>query len=511
MKNTADSLPDNIELLKKMVLGQQQKIQTLEEALRLEKCNRFGASSEKVPGQGELFNEAEDCLENAESEQTDSNAAVEQSDETAKKVRPKRKPLPANLPRVRKVYELPESELQCPCGCTLTEIGEDVSEQLDVIPAKFQVIQHARKKYACKSCEDTIKTAEKPPKILPKSNASAGTLAYVITAKYQDGLPLHRLSSIFKRFDVDLSRQTLSDWTLKTAVQCEPIIDAIQKQLTSGPVVHCDETTVQVLKEPDKTAQSKSYMWVQKGGPPDKPAVRFSYDRGRSGQVPLRLLAGYQGVLMTDGYAGYNEVAVQDGIIHLCCMAHLRRKFVDAQKSVQKKGKTQRTSKADVAISYIAKLYAIEKMHAKSNTETRYSARQDKAKPILEAFRKWLDSSLLKVLPKSALGKALSYADKYWDKATRYVEAGDWPIDNNPAENAIRPFVIGRKNWLFSNTVNGANASATLYSLVETAKLNMHEPYDYLRWLLTELPKRPDGNVSGLMPWDVDPLEIKLK
>ena len=449
MENHPDILPNDVEALKKLILGQQQQIQgqqrkilTLEEALRLERFNRFGASSEKAPGQGELFNEAEGCVDDTEEEPTDSDSATEQS--SAEKVKPKRKPLPSNLPRVRKVYELPESELQCPCGCTLTEIGEEISEQLDVIPATFQVIQHARKKYACKSCEDTIKTAEKPAKILPKSNASAGTLAYVITAKYQDGLPLHRLSNIFKRFDVDLSRQTLSDWTLKTATQCEPIIEALQKQLNAGPVVHCDETTVQVLKEPDKAAQSKSYMWVQKGGPPGKPVVRFNYDRGRSGQVPLRLLKGYQGALMTDGYTGYNAIAEQEGITHLCCMAHLRRKFVDAQKSVQKKGKAQRTSKADVAVSYIAKLYAIEKSHRDSDATTRHSARQEKSVLILKGFREWINKTLPKVLPKSKLGEALSYADKYWDKATRYIENGEWPIDNNPAENAIRPFVIGR-------------------------------------------------------------------
>jgi len=507
MKNTTNALPNDVELLKEMILGQQQRILTLEEALRLERFNRFGASSEKAPGQGELFNEAEDCSDEAESE-----SAAESSDESSAPVakdKPKRKPLPSNLPRVRKVYELPESELHCSCGCMLTDIGEEISEQLDVIPARFQVIQHVRKKYACKACEDTIKIAQKPAKILPKSNATAGTLAYVITAKYQDGLPLHRLSNIFKRFDVDLSRQTLSDWTLKAAIQCEPVIEQLQKQLNNGPVVHCDETTVQVLKEPDKAAQSKSYMWVQKGGPPGKPVVRFSYDRGRSGQVPLRLLKGYQGALMTDGYTGYNAIAEQEGVTHLCCMAHLRRKFVDAQKSAPKKGKNQRTSKADVAVNYIAKLYAIEKTHSHSDNTTRQTARQEKSAVILQEFRKWIDGSLPKVLPKSKLGEALSYAVKYWGKATRYIENGEWPIDNNPAENAIRPFVIGRKNWLFSNTVNGANASATLYSLIETAKLNMHEPYNYLRWLFTELPKLNNGDVDSLMPWNIDPLAIK--
>lgn len=504
-----ESLPDDIELLKEMLLKQQQvnahlenRVSTLEEVLRLERHRRFGASSEKAAGQGELFDEAEDIAEISEPVETDASVAP-----TARK-KPIRRPLPEDLPRIREVTELSDADKRCACGCELTEIGEEISEQLDIIPAKIQVIQHVRKKYACKSCEESIKTANVTPKILPKSNATPGTLAYIITAKYQDGLPLYRLSNILKRYEIELSRQTLSDWVLKTAEQLDPVINQLQRQLLNGSVLHCDETTVQVLKEADKSAQSKSYMWVQKGGPPEKPVVHFSYDKSRSADVPSRLLKGFQGALMTDGYTGYNDVVRNEKLVHLCCMAHVRRKFVEAQNSAPKKGQKRKTSKADMGVSFIAKLYAVEKEHAKSDAETRSRARQEKSLKVLADFKVWIEKSRLSVLPKSKLGEALGYVEKYWDKVTRYVDNGDWPIDNNTAENAIRPFVIGRKAWLFSNTVRGANASAALYSLIETAKLNDHEPYDYLKWLFTNLPSHGE-NVEALMPWSVDRETVK--
>ena len=506
-----ETLPNDVELLKEMLLKQQKvnerlesKISTLEEVLRLERHRRFGASSEKAPGQGELFDEAEEIAES----QVDGDTVEQPLAESTVKSKPTRKPLPANLPRVRQLTDLSDNEKHCECGCQLTEIGEEVSEQLDIIPAKIQVIQHVRKKYACKRCEEFIKTANVSAKLLPKSNATPGTLAYITTAKYQDGLPLYRLSGILNRYGIEISRQTLSDWVLKTAEQLDPIITQLQQQLLKGSVLHCDETTVQVLKEPDKAAQSKSYMWVQKGGPPGQPVIRFSYDKSRSGDVPARLLKGYDGALMTDGYTGYNDVVRNEKLVHLCCMAHVRRKFVEAQNSSPKKGQKRKTSKADMGVSFIAKLYAVEKEHAKSDAETRYQARQEKSTKVLADFKAWIDKSRLSVLPKSKLGEALAYADKYWTKVARYVENGDWPIDNNTAENAIRPFVIGRKAWLFSNTARGANASAALYSLIETAKLNDLEPYDYLKWLFTKLPEHGES-IEALMPWAVDRETVK--
>jgi len=537
MKIVPDTLPDDADTLKQMVLEfarhqhileiekeklntekekldaekktLKQRIHTLEEYIRLAKQQRFGASSEQSPDQIALFNEAEEAL--AE-DVRDENEMPAESDLTApasRRKKPLRKPLPAHLPRVVKIYELPAEQRQCDCGCTLSEIGEEVSEQLEMIPAQFQVIRHVRKKYACKGCEDTIKTAERPPQMLPKGNASAATLAAVITHKYQDGMPLYRQSQIFERMDIDLSRQTLSGWVLGTAQRLTTFAAHMQATLLQGTLIHMDETVVQVLHEPgkpEKAAQSQSYMWVRRGGPPGKPVVMFDYDSGRSSAVPLRLLAGYEGALMTDGYEGYNAVVRANKLTHLCCMVHLRRKFTDAQKALPPK---TRNARIDMALSYIAKLYAIERQHEESDRDTRHQARQELSKPLLEKFKAWLDKTQKEVLPKGKLGEAIHYAQKYWSKLARYIESGDWPIDNNVAENAIRPFVVGRKAWLFSNTANGAHASATLYSIIETAKANGHEPYHYLRWLFEKLPQTDESELESLMPWAVSPIMMR--
>jgi transposase len=279
-------------------------------------------------------------------------AAPTSSEPKAPSPRPIRKPLPKDLPRVRQVEELSAKELICECGCQLEEIGEDISEQLDIIPAQVQVIQHVRKKYACKNCEETIKTAPRPNTLLPKAIASTNTMAYVITSKYADGLPLYRLSEILKRYDVDLSRQTLSASVLTSAELIDPLIEHAQRQLHKGAVLHMDETRVQVLKEPGRSAQNQSYVWVQRGGPPGKPIIHFTYEPSRATSVPAQLLSGYESVLLTDGYQPYRQVAAQQPLIHLCCWAHVRRKFKEAMKA-QPKGKT---GKADTGLNYIAKL-----------------------------------------------------------------------------------------------------------------------------------------------------------
>ncbi len=407
--------------------------------------------------------------------------------------------MPTELPRVRRVLELSEEERQCACGCTLVEIGEDISEQVDIIPARVQVIQHVRKKYACKSCDDTIKVAPKAKVLLPKSIASGNTLAYVITSKYADGLPLYRLSGILARYGIELSRQTLSESVLKVADKIKRLTDHLKQQLIDSAVLFMDETRVQVLNEPGKTPESPSYMWVQRGGLPSKPIVQFHYDPGRSADTAKGLLKDFEGTLMSDGYPAYRIVAKHQGLIHLCCWAHSRRKFIDAQKA-QPKGKT---GKADMAINFIAKLYAVEKHTKDRDAAQRHHARQQTSGPVLEQFHAWLLKSQQQVPPKTALGKAVNYTLAYWPELSRYIENGRWPIDNNPAENAIRPFVIGRKNWLFSHSQRGAKASASLYSLIETAKANGKEPYRYLSWLFERLPGTSRENIEVLMPWNM--------
>jgi hypothetical protein len=280
----------------------------------------------------------------------------------------------------------------------------------------------------------------------------------------------------------------------------QPLHNLMRDILLDGSLIHMDETVVQVLKEKGKAPTSNSYMWVQTGGPPDKPVVLYDYDPSRSASVPTALLEGFAGYLMTDGYEGYNEVARTDGIERLACWAHVRRRFVEATR-VQPKGKRGR---ADEAVSLIGKLYRIEREHKDATPEARYLARQSDSVPVLADLHAWMLKNAPLVIPKSALGTALAYMGNLWSKLVRYTERGDLPIDNNRCENAIRPFVVGRKAWLFSDTSAGAHASAVIYSLVQTAKANGLEPYTWLRRVLRDLPAATSVEaVEELLPWNL--------
>jgi transposase len=505
IKNTSNiPIAEHQKLLaekERVIAEQARRIIILEEYVLLDKIKKYGASSEKSADQQEMFNEveltvaAEDILTEPAQEQLESAP-------TKATVKPGRKPLPATLPRIRIEHELPEAERLCACGCERVVIGEETSEQLDIIPAKIQVIVHARKKYACKACENGVQVAPLPSQPIPKSNASPGLLAHVAVSKYQDALPLYRQEVILARHGIDIARSTLANWMIKVGQLIQPLLNLLEDFLLAYPVMHCDETTGQVLKEPGKTARSKSYRWVRVGGPPTQAIRLFHYANGRSGAVASHLLSGYEGYVQTDDYAGYNAACAENSITQLGCWAHARRKFIEAQKA--NSGKNKKAGKADVAVSLIAKLYAIEKTVRGLDDASRYRVRQEESVPQLNKIRQWLDNSLRGTLPKGLLGKALGYMDKNWKKLTIYTEDGRLCIDNNPAENAIRPFVIGRKNWLFSASVQGAKSSANLYSLIETAKANNLEPYGYLRKVFTDLPRAKNIEaIEALLPWRV--------
>ena len=288
----------------------------------------------------------------------------------------------------------------------------------------------------------------------------------------------------------------------------QPLIKLLQDRLLAYDIIQMDETTVQVLKEDGKAAQSKSYLWLQRGGPPDKPVVLYDYDPGRGAGVPTRLLAGFTGYLQTDGYDGYNAVIAKNKLMHVGCIAHARRKFSEA---VNAQGKKKKRGKAHRGLALIQKLYRVEKQARKLDAEDRHACRQQQARPVLDELRAWLDEALLQVPPTSATGKALNYLNREWRKLIRYLDDGRLEIDNNGAENAIRPFVIGRKNWLFSDSVKGVKASANLYSLIETAKANGLEPYAYLRYLFTELPKAGTVEaIEALLPGNLNKDQIKI-
>ena len=475
--------------------GYQEQLDRLQEAINQLLQRQYGPSSEKAPDeQMRLFNEPEQLADEAEQ-------AIDVP--AHQRGRGKRKPLPDHLPRLEMVHDLSDEEKQCRCGRQLTPIGEEVSEQLDIVPAKIRVIRNIRRRYACKGCEETVRTAALPPQPIPKSNATAGLLAHITVAKYQDALPLARQEKMFRRIGADIPRATLAGWMIKVGVLVQPLINLLREQLLAYDVMGMDETPVQVLKEAGRRPSSQSYIWVQRGGPPDKPVVLFHYDPSRGQSVAKELLTDYRGHLQTDGYEVYEAIAGARPEIHLVgCFAHARRKFFEADKAQGKRGSS---GKAKMGLSMIQKLYGIEQSVRDQAPEERHRQRQERARPVLEKLRVWAEKSLDEVLPSSLTGKALAYLLGQWPKLIGYLEDGRIPIDNNATERAIRPFVIGRRNWLFSDTPKGAAASANLYSLIETAKANGLEPYHYLRHVFKELPATDSvEKIEALLPFNLD-------
>ena len=473
-----------------------QYILQLEAYLKQQRRKQFGASSEKLsPDQLGLFNEAEAIEETVEPEE---NLVTTVASHTRQK-KP-RVSIPDDLPREEIIYDLDESDKTCPHdGAELKVIGSDDHEQLAIIPAQVKVIRHKRLKYACPCCHQHIATATKPKQAIEKSIASPSLLAFIATQKYCDALPLYRQSEIFKRLGIQLDRSHLANWMIKGGELVQPLINLLQDQLLERSLVHMDETTVQVLNEPDKTAQSKSYMWLMASFT-HQPITLFHYDPTRSQQVPIDLLDSSVNALMIDGYEWYQKACDNYAIKRLGCWAHARRKFIDAQ-NLQPRGKT---GKADQAIAFIQKLYVLEKQIKDEPPDQKYRIRQQQAKPIIDKIEQWLQKSLPHVPPKTALGKALVYLHNQWNRLIGYLDDGSYPIDNNLAENAIRPFAIGRKNWLFSNSQAGAKASANLYSLVQTAKANHLNPYDYLKTIFNYLPNAENvEDVEKLLPWNL--------
>ena len=491
------------------------KINNLLEIIRLFRHNRFGKSSEKSPDQPELFDEVEsEVTEDADEFVEGLESAVENTTEHSTQAEPKpkagRKPLPAHLDRIVQEHDLPEHLKTCDCGCQKTHISDDVSEQLDIVPAVVRVIQHRRKKYACKKCQANILTADLPKQMIPKSNASAGLLAYLITAKYMDGLPLYRMEIIFERLGMRIPRNTLASWMIKCSEQLQPMFNLLEERMLSSGYLHMDETPVQVLKEPGKNPESKSYMWVRKTGDPNKKVVLFDYATGRGADVVQRLLSGFEGYLQTDDYISYRTFGEQNHITHLGCMAHARRKFKDAQIAAPKdKKQKHKITKADFAIQKFKKLYLIEKKIKDESPETRYDIRQQEAAPILNDLKQWADKAVANTLPKGKTGEAINYLLNNWSKLTEYINDGRLHIDNNPVENAIRPFAIGRKNWMFSDGQAGAKASAMMYSIIETAKANGLEPYHYLRSVFLKLPMATCvEDYEALLPWNIELVDL---
>ena len=507
----ADALRHNESLV-----GQMRVLRTERDLLK-EQLNRFKRQLFTAKSEASNQHQKDMFFNEAEAAGVSAQPATEDADEDIdvpahRRARRGRKPLEPALPREVVRHELPEGERVCPRdGARLNEIGVEVSEQLDIVPQQVRVIRHERVKYACPCCDGGMRVAAKPPQVTPKGLLSEAALAWVITSKYLDGLPLYRQAALLGRFGgTDLSRNTLAASVVRVGQAVQPVVNLLRDALLDAPIVHGDETELQVLKEPGRKAQAKSYVWVQmtdgSGTNGRGPPIRlFAYSPSRSTPTARQLYAGLGtgGVLMSDGYEPYNAVAEHHRLVHLGCWAHCRRYFNDALQALplDKRGPQQLPARF---IELIGQLYRVEAQARQAGLDAQalHRQRQQRSVEVLGKMQALLLEHLHGVLPGSLLGKALHYMAAQWPKLKRFVEDGRYPIDNNVCENAIRPFVVGRRNWLFADTVAGANASANLYSLLQTCIVNGIDGYRYLKTLLVALPKASTAeDYDALLPW----------
>jgi len=482
-------------------------IAALHHQLFILKNARFGRRSEKLEEDKQLdlsFDEAE--LLSAQ--EVEPEAVIETKTITIKKKKPGRKPLPSNMPYVEQIHDLSDAQKQCACGCALTHIGNETTEQLDVLPQVTYRVIHIRKKWACKSCEETITTAKLPPQPFPKSTATAGLVAAVIDAKFNRHLPLYRQEDMFKSMGAEISRTNLGNWVIKAADLLKPVVDLMAAQIKSYDVAYADETVLQVLNEEGKLSTSSSYMWLFSGGPPDKRCFVYQYHPSRQDAVARAFFDSFEGYLHADCYSAYVNLDASR-IKHVACMAHARRYFVDIVKATKNK-----PGIAKSAVEWFAKLYAIEKQlkEDRATCEQIQQARMTEAKPILMQFKEWLLTQQKTTLPKSPLGKALFYSIKHWGSLTQYINDGRLEIDNNRSERAIKPFVIGRKNWLFNTSTKGADASSILFSLVQTCKEHDIDVFAYFKYALESVAKSThQQDFQFLLPYNVNPELLKAQ
>jgi transposase len=502
VESLASQAPADNAAIAARLAAREERIQLLEEENRWLKAQLFGRSSEKMPReqihpeQARLFNEIEATAEaNPQAPETVRIPAHERAKRGRKK-------LAADLPRVEILHDLSAAEKICPVdGTALERIGVEASEQLEFIPAKLRVLKHLRPKYICPCCHAGVRIAPLPVTLFPKSILTPSLAAHIVTAKFVDGTPLYRQEPQFERLGVPLGRGTMALWMIRIGgLFIVPLINLLNERLLAQSVIHCDETRLQVLKS-EKAPSADHWMWVRAAGPPGQRIVLFDYDPSRGGAVPMRLLEGYRGVLVTDGYGAYDGAAEALKLTHAGCMAHSRRYFDEARKA------SSEASHAKAALELIGRLSLIERTlwdRDKPLTPAqRIEIRQQQCAPIMQDFHAWLEALAPKVLPESRLGKAVFYTLGQWSKLSVFLTHGEVPMTNNRCENAIRPFVVGRKGWLFSDTVKGAVASANLYSLVETCKANGLEPHAYLTLLFERLPHlKTVEDYEAVLPWN---------
>lgn len=520
MEVVLESLPDDVDALKRLVQEKQAVIdhhrdtistkqtviERLEELLRYFQHQRFGSHSEKHPGQGELhfFNEAE--LLQAETPDDVDTIAVP----AHQRKRARSRVLPAALPRVDVVHDVAHEEKTCTCGKTLRHIDDEVSEQLAIIPQQHFVIRHLRRKYAC-GCKACIRTAPMPAQPLPGSQASAQLLAHVMVSKYLDGLPLYRQEKIAARSGLELPRAKLARWLIDSATLFQPLYNLFQDTFFSYDIALSDETGIQVLKEDGRRPENKSYLWIRRGGPPDKPVVLVDYSPSKSGETAYSLLSQCHGYLVCDAASNFNLSIRRNALKPVHCNDHARRKFTEVLTGLDKKQRSKGWT-ATKAIDFYKALYRLERDIQPLSANDKYLKRQEKAVPIWDAFLDWarrvLDSGIAHRGTREALGYLLGHAEGL----RRYCADGRLPISNIQSEHVAKTIALARKNFLFADTPAGAASSAKIYSLLETARANGHNPHHYLSVVLTELPNATSlEDLEVLLPWNLTPDQAKQR
>ncbi len=500
---------ENLLLKQQNELQQQQiaelstKVKWFEEQFRLNRHRLFGRSSEQTPpNQINLFNEAE-----AEAKPEVPEPTVEEITYQRRKRAGQREEMLKDLPVETIEYRLPEAERVCSCcGGPLHEMSTEVRQELKIIPAQVSLVKQVRYVYGCRHCEKNeistpIETAPMPNPVLPGSLASPSAMAYIMSQKFVEGLPLYRQEAQWERLGVGISRQTMANWMIQGSERwLRPLYERMREHLLKKDILHADETTLQVLRDSGEVINSTSYMWLYRTGRDGPPIILYDYQTSRASKHPARFLNEFKGYLHVDGYAGYDGLS---NIRLVGCWAHARRKFDEALK-VMPAGEKAVPTAAREGLEFCNKLFAIERELHNVTPEERYEARLAKSQPVVDAFSAWLKYQTPRVLPKSALGQAIQYCRNQWDKLTAFLLDGRLELDNNRSERSIKPFVIGRKNWLFANTPRGARASATIYSVVETAKENGLSPFAYLAYLFEQLPNANlyDSQIAdSFLPW----------